>query len=129
MRNARPSDGVPFMKMHGAGNDFVIIDSRGRGAVATAALAAALGDRHCGVGFDQLAEIRDAEAADYALEFWNADGSRAGACGNASRCVADHMMHVLGRDAVTFTTNRGTLTALRRPDRLVTVNMGAPILD
>ncbi len=129
MRNARPSDGVPFMKMHGAGNDFVIIDSRGRGAVATAALAAALGDRHRGVGFDQLAEIRDAEAADYALEFWNADGSRAGACGNASRCVADHMMHVLGRDAVTFTTNRGTLTALRRPDRLVTVNMGAPILD
>jgi diaminopimelate epimerase len=129
MRNARPSDGLPFMKMHGAGNDFVIVDSRGRGAVTTAALVAALGDRHRGVGFDQLAEIREAADADYALDFWNADGSRAGACGNASRCVADHMMDVLGQDAVTFTTERGTLAAMRRPDGLVSVNMGAPILD
>lgn len=116
------------MKMHGAGNDFVIIDSRGREAVTSAALAAALGDRHRGAGFDQLAEIRDAGGADYALDFWNADGSRAGACGNASRCVADHMMDVLGRDAVTFTTERGALAARRRPDGLVSVNMGAPIL-
>ena len=91
------------MKMHGAGNDFVIIDSRGREPVTNSALAAALGDRHRGVGFDQLAEIRDCQGADYSLDFWNSDGSRAGACGNASRCVADHMMSVLGRDSVTFT--------------------------
>jgi hypothetical protein len=51
--------GLPFMKMHGAGNDFVVIDSRGRGAVMTAGLARALGDRNRGVGFDQLAEITD----------------------------------------------------------------------
>jgi hypothetical protein len=50
--------GLRFDKMHGAGNDFVVIDSRQRGAVVTAALARALGDRHRGVGFDQLAEIR-----------------------------------------------------------------------
>ncbi len=129
MKDARPSAGLPFMKMHGAGNDFVIIDSRGRSPVTTSALAAALGDRHRGVGFDQLAEIRDAEGADYALDFWNSDGSRAGACGNASRCVADHVMAGLGRDRVTFTTERGTLTALRRADGLVSVNMGAPLLD
>jgi diaminopimelate epimerase len=84
--------------MHGAGNDFVIIDSRGRGAVMTPALARALGDRNRGVGFDQLAEIRDATDADFALDFWNSDGSRAGACGNATRCVADHVMRDLGRD-------------------------------
>ncbi len=129
MKDARPQSGLPFMKMHGAGNDFVIVDSRGRDGVTTAALAAALGDRHRGVGFDQLAEIRDAADADYALDFWNADGSRAGACGNASRCVADHVMAGLGRDRVTFTTERGTLAAVRRPDGLVSVNMGDPILD
>ena len=129
MRDARPDSGLPFMKMHGAGNDFVIIDSRGRRPVTTAALAAALGDRHRGVGFDQLAEIRDGEGADFTLDFWNSDGSRAGACGNASRCVADHVMAGLGRDSVTFTTERGTLVAVRRSDGLVSVNMGAPILD
>ncbi|MFZ0098744.1 MAG: diaminopimelate epimerase, partial [Gemmobacter sp.] len=78
--------GLPFMKMHGAGNDFVVIDSRGRGPVVTPALARAVGDRNRGVGFDQLAEIHDAEGADFALDFWNSDGSRAGACGNATRC-------------------------------------------
>lgn len=129
MKDARFPGGLPFMKMHGAGNDFVIIDSRGREGVTTAALAAALGDRHRGVGFDQLAEIRDAGGADYALDFWNADGSRAGACGNASRCVADYMMGVLGRGTVRFTTERGTLAAVRRPDGLVSVNMGDPILE
>lgn len=129
MKDIRPSEGLPFMKMHGAGNDFVVIDSRGRAAVTTAALAAAIGDRHRGVGFDQLAEIRDGEGADYTLEFWNSDGSRAGACGNASRCVADYMMGVLGRDSVTFTTERGLLAALRRPDGLISVNMGDPVLD
>lgn len=129
MKDARPSDGLPFIKMHGAGNDFVIIDSRGRGAVATPALAAALGDRHRGVGFDQLAEIRDATGADYALDFWNSDGSRAGACGNASRCVADLVMAGTGRGAVSFVTERGTLAAVRRADGLISVNMGDPILD
>jgi diaminopimelate epimerase len=129
MKDARSQNGLPFMKMHGAGNDFVIIDSRGCGAVTTSALAAALGDRHRGVGFDQLAEIRGAQGADYALEFWNSDGSRAGACGNASRCVADHVMAGLGRDRVTFVTERGTLAAVRRVDGLVSVNMGDPVLD
>lgn len=121
--------GLPFMKMHGAGNDFVVIDSRGRGAVVTAALARAVGDRNRGVGFDQLAEIRDAEGADFTLDFWNSDGSRAGACGNATRCVSDYMMRQLGRDAVTLVTLRGGLSAVRRADGLVSVNMGQPQRD
>ena len=123
-------DGLPFMKMHGAGNDFVVIDSRGRGgAVVTAALAHALGDRNRGVGFDQLAEIRETEGADFALDFWNADGSRAGACGNATRCVSDYMMRQLGKDTVTLITARGQLTARRGADGAVSVNMGQPQLD
>jgi diaminopimelate epimerase len=125
--------GLPFMKMHGLGNDFVVIDSRGRGALAagvtTPALALALGDRNRGVGFDQLAEIRDSDAADFALDFWNSDGSRAEACGNATRCVSDYMMRQLGRDAVTLVTVRGGLSARRQADGLVSVNMGHPQLD
>jgi len=121
--------GLPFMKMHGAGNDFVVIDSRGRGAVTTPALARAVGDRNRGVGFDQLAEIRDSDVADFALDFWNSDGSRAGACGNASRCVSDYMMQQTGRDAVSFVTQRGRLHALRLADGRVSVNMGAPQRD
>ena len=71
------ASGLPFMKMHGAGNDFVVIDRRLGGPLVTAALARALGDRHRGVGFDQLAVVEvDAEAA-AKLTFYNADGSTA----------------------------------------------------
>lgn len=121
--------GLGFMKMHGAGNDFVVIDSRGRDAVVTAGLARALGDRNRGVGFDQLAEIRSTEGADFALDFWNSDGSQAEACGNATRCVCDFVMRETGRDAVDLVTVRGRLSAIRRPDGLVSVNMGPPQLD
>lgn len=126
--NAQPlPDGLPFRKMHGAGNDFVVIDSRGRaGAVVTPALARALGDRNRGVGFDQLAEIRDSDQADFALDFWNNDGTRAGACGNATRCVSDLVMRGLGRDAVSLVTARGGLSAVRLGDGRVSVNMGHP---
>ena len=129
MTTPRAISGLPFMKMHGLGNDFVVIDSRGRGALTTAALARALGDRNRGVGFDQLAEIRDAADADIALDFWNSDGSRAGACGNATRCVADHVMQANGQDSVSIKTARGILCARRRADGQVSVNMGQPQLD
>jgi diaminopimelate epimerase len=122
--------GLRFMKWHGAGNDFVVIDSRGRAEpVTTPALAQALGDRHRGVGFDQLAEIRPSTVADFQLDFWNSDGSRAEACGNATRCVSEFVMRDLGRDAVRLVTLRGELLALRRADGLVSVNMGRPQLD
>ena len=129
MENAQNPSNVGFMKMHGAGNDFVIIDSRGRAAVVTAAMARALGDRNRGVGFDQLAEIRDSDVADFALDFWNSDGSRAGACGNATRCVCDFIMQELGRDAVSLVTERGALRAVRLADGRVSVNMGHPQRD
>ncbi len=117
-----------FMKWHGAGNDFVIVDSRSHGPRMNARLAAALGDRHKGVGFDQLAEIRDSDAADIALDFWNADGSRAGACGNATRCVARYMMDLTGQSSLTIRTRRGLLQATDE-NGAVWVNMGAPQLD
>lgn len=121
--------GLPFMKMHGAGNDFLVIDRRGRGAAVTPALARALGDRNRGVGFDQLAEITEAADADFGLIFWNADGTQAGACGNATRCVSDLFMREVELDRVTLTTARGQLAAMRAPDGRVWVNMGQPQLD
>ncbi|MFN4056943.1 MAG: diaminopimelate epimerase [Roseinatronobacter sp.] len=115
--------------MHGAGNDFVIIDSTARpGGVMTTALAAAIGDRHRGVGFDQLAEIRASDAADIDLDFWNADGSRAGACGNATRCVAQVVMAARGLDRLAIRTARGVLLAENRAGA-IWVNMGAPLLE
>jgi diaminopimelate epimerase len=129
MKDLRKHSDLPFMKMHGAGNDFVIIDSRGGSAVTTRSLACALGDRHCGVGFDQLAEILDSDEADFALEFWNADGSRAQACGNATRCVAEYVMRDVGKTDLTIRTARGTLRACRNDDGAIRVNMGHPQLE
>jgi diaminopimelate epimerase len=119
---------LEFMKWHGAGNDFVMIDSRNRSAVVTQALAKALGDRNRGVGFDQLAEIRSSDVADIDLDFWNSDGSRAGACGNATRCVARYMMDQTGQDSLSIRTARGILQA-RMKEGQVSVNMGHPQLD
>ena len=123
------SAGLRFCKMHGLGNDFVVIDARQGADPVTPALARAVGDRHRGVGFDQLAVILPTEGADFRLEFWNSDGSKAGACGNATRCVADLMMRDLGKTEVTLVTARGPLVALRRADGLVSVNMGPPLLE
>ncbi len=125
----RTQTGLAFVKMHGAGNDFVVIDSRGSAPRVTAALARALADRHRGVGFDQLAEIRDGAGTDITLDFWNGDGTTAGACGNATRCVADMLMTESGRAAVTIRTTRGVLTAERLSDGRTNVNMGPPVLD
>ena len=79
-----------FTKMHGAGNDFVVIDLRQGQPAPEPALAAALADRHTGVGCDQLLTIEPAHQAGAVASYriWNADGSLAGQCGNGARCVA-----------------------------------------
>ena len=119
---------IPFMKMHGLGNDFVIVDSRNHGPKISAKIAQGLGDRHRGVGFDQLAVIHDSPDADVALTFFNADGSTAGACGNATRCIAQYEMDRLQVTSLSLITERGNLTALRCGD-LASVNMGHPLLN
>ena len=82
--------GLRFTKMHGAGNDFVVIDLRGGRQAPSADLARAIGDRHTGVGFDQLLSIEDSDRADRLARYriWNSDGSLAQQCGNGARCVA-----------------------------------------
>lgn len=119
---------LAFEKMHGLGNDFVVIDARGRADPMTAALARAIGDRHRGVGFDQLAVIHDDAEADARLVFWNADGSTAGACGNATRCIASRMMKESGAARLTLRTERGLLPCEGLADGRVRVDMGPPLL-
>jgi diaminopimelate epimerase len=120
--------GLPFMKMHGLGNDFVVVDDRGIAPRVTADIAIAIADRHRGVGFDQLAVLSDKPGSDVHLTFWNSDGSLAATCGNATRCIARHLMDQTGRDRLTITTARGTLFAEDR-DGLTSVNMGLPQLE
>lgn len=118
-----------FRKMHGLGNDFVILDSRDQDLALTPARVRAIGDRHFGVGFDQLVVLKtpNTDNVDLDIDFWNADGSMAGACGNASRCIGKIIMDETGRDTAQFRTERGVLTAKRMGDD-ISVNMGQPQL-
>ncbi len=122
------SAGPAFLKMHGLGNDFVVIDARGRDNPMTPALARAIGDRHFGIGFDQLALIREADGATAAVDYWNADGSLSDACGNATRCVARLLMEETGETEITIRTGRGDLTCRNAGEGLIRVNMGPPQL-
>ena len=77
----------PFHKMHGLGNDFVIVDARETPFDVSPALARAVADRKTGVGCDQLIVLEPSESADLRMRIWNSDGSEVESCGNATRCV------------------------------------------
>lgn len=127
MSDAR-NTGLPFMKMHGLGNDFVVLDARARDIALSPALIARIADRHRGIGFDQLAVIKAGEA-DAHLIFFNADGTLSAACGNATRCIARHLMDETGKASLTLTTARGRLQAVDAGRGLTSVNMGAAQLE
>lgn len=119
---------LPFEKMHGLGNDFVVMDARGRDLGLTESLIRAIADRHLGVGFDQLAVISKG-AHDAHLTFYNSDGSTSAACGNATRCIARKIMDETGLTSLRLTTDRGTLLARDAGNGLTSVNMGQPQLN
>ena len=119
---------INFEKMHGLGNDFVVIDARDRESGLSESLIKAIADRHFGVGFDQLAVIEAADDADAHLVFYNADGSTSAACGNATRCISRKLLDETGAESLTLTTARGTLYARESGNGLVSVNMGHPQL-
>lgn len=120
---------APFMKMHGLGNDFVVFDERSNGPLVTLPLVIAMADRHSGVGYDQLVAIRNHPEADMELIFWNADGSIAGACGNATRCIAGWEMARTHQAEIAIRTERGLLTATDAGNGNIEVNMGQPLLN
>jgi len=120
--------GRPFLKMHGLGNDFVVLDARGGTGLSTAAVRA-VGDRRRGVGFDQLLTIEPSARADAFMRIHNPDGSESGACGNGTRCVAALLMRESGKDRVVIETAAGLLPAHRTGNGEITVDMGEPGLD
>jgi diaminopimelate epimerase len=121
---------VSFLKMHGCGNDFVVFDERKGALGLTPALAAAIANRRTGVGCDQFIVIEPAgDGADAFMRIRNPDGSEAGACGNATRCVAWLLAAETGRDHQVIRTISGDLVSEVLPDGRVRVDMGPVRLD
>ncbi|MEM6466886.1 MAG: diaminopimelate epimerase [Pseudomonadota bacterium] len=117
---------LPFLKMHGLGNDFVVLDARGTELSLSPERVRALGDRNRGVGFDQLAVITDDPDARAAVAYWNTDGTLSNACGNATRCVARLLMDEGQARPLTLRTGRGLLACEPADHGMIRVNMGPP---
>jgi len=119
-------DPIPFRKMHGLGNDFVIVDARSQPLVLTDAQARRIAGRREGVGCDQIITIEPARMPDTAafMGIRNADGGVVEACGNATRCVARLLMDESGDDSITLDTLAGPVVAERAADGAMRVNMG-----
>ena len=123
---------LPFTKMHGLGNDFVVIDTRAgkpaAGVAVSAAQAAAIADRRTGVGCDQFILIEDAPDADVDafMRIRNADGGEVDACGNATRCIGAVLLAESGKETVLIRTAADLLTVTGAGYGLVTVDMGEP---
>ena len=120
---------VPFEKMHGCGNDFVVLDGRRAPIPLTPAVLRRIGDRHRGVGFDQLLLIERDDDDDAKLRFFNTDGSESGACGNGTRCVARFLFDEGAAPRLRLVVGERRLAAELLPDGRIAVVMGEPVLD
>ena len=112
---------IPFIKMHGLGNDFIMLDARtNQLPPISSAVAAALADRHTGIGCDQLILLEPSDSADFSMRIFNADGGEVEACGNASRAVA--LLH--GAKAAVETS--GGIIMVEPVGRSARIDMGMP---
>ncbi|MGD9980887.1 MAG: diaminopimelate epimerase [Hyphomonadaceae bacterium] len=118
-----------YFKMNGCGNDFVIIDARSRGSLPLSQTQAkAIADRQTGLGCDQVIAVERSIRGDAYMRIWNANGGEVDACGNATRCVAWLLMEEGGAVSRRIETPAGMLYAERRGEKLITVDMGSPLL-
>lgn len=124
-----PAGPLPFVKMHGLGNDFVVLDARAHPVPLDNAAIRLLGDRRRGIGFDQMITIERSDKADAFMRIHNSDGGEVESCGNAARCIAALLMRETGRAAVSIDTVGGWLQASSGSSDRVTVDMGEPRLD
>ena len=124
---------IQFTKMQGAGNDFVVLDETAGRLGLTPAHYRFLGDRHFGVGADQILCVRPSSDADIDFEYviHNADGAEVEQCGNGARCFARfvHDRGLTTKDTIRVKTQKGIITPRLTPDGRVTVDMGAPRFD
>ncbi len=124
---------LEFTKMHGLGNDFMVIDAIHQAVRLTPTQVRTLADRHFGVGFDQLLLVEPATGAgiDFRYRIYNADGGEVAQCGNGARCFMQfvHERGLTDQTRVRVETLHGILELLRQPDGQITVNMGIPEFD
>lgn len=121
---------LPYLKMNGLGNDFVVLDARARAIALDTARVRAIADRKTGIGCDQLIVMEPDSLAgvDLFMRIYNAEGGEVDACGNATRCIAGLVASEQGTRTVTLRTNAGILAATI-DGALVTVDMGEPRLE
>jgi diaminopimelate epimerase len=121
--------GLPFLKMHGLGNDFVVLDARQRPLGIGAEAARRIADRRTGVGCDQLLILEPAlNGAAARLTIRNADGGEVSACGNGARCIASLLLKETGAPALSIETAAGPIRAAARAGGRVEVDMGPALL-
>lgn len=124
---------IRFTKMHGAGNDFVVLDETRGSLGLSAAHYRALGDRHFGVGADQILSVRPSPAPgiDFAYAIHNADGAEVEQCGNGARCFARYVRDkgLSAKSVLRVQTQKALMELRISADGLVTVDMGAPGFD
>jgi len=129
MTTGVPLKGLPFRKMHGLGNDFVVLDTRQADLMLTPKAARAIADRHTGVGCDQIMIIeRPRNGGDAYIAIRNSDGGIVEACGNGFRCVARLLLDESGKDTLRLETVAGPVKAARN-GALIAVDMGPARTD
>ena len=126
---------IPFVKMHGLGNDYIYIDDRAEDMSDPSEVARVVSNRHRGIGGDGIILIRHSQDADIQMRMFNADGSEAEMCGNGIRCLAKYVVdrHLVDADSFVIETKAGNLavTCEKGQDQTVknvTVSMGEPVL-
>ena len=117
---------VAFTKMHGAGNDFVVIDGRDQTISLDAAKCRELGNRHTGIGFDQLLLIENDIDADVLVRIFNADGTEVGQCGNGLRCVAAWLSRREGHERLRLNGRAGITEAVIETPNHVGISLPVP---
>lgn len=113
-----------FIKMQALGNDFVVLDARNGPLALTPDIIRNMANRRFGIGCDQLIVIEPSSKADAFMRIYNSDASESGACGNATRCIADIVLKDSGKDKITLETISGLLECVRANDKNITVDMG-----
>ena len=116
----------PFIKMHGLGNDFVVIDSTKNQYTINKSSIQLISDRRFGVGCDQVIEMKPSAKEDIYMKIYNSDGTEAEACGNAARCVAGLLFASNQKKEVSIETLAGVLKAESEENGLIKVDMGKP---
>lgn len=119
-----------FTKMHGLGNDFIVVDATEQDLTFTPDTIRELADRHTGIGFDQMLQLQSSQDKqyDYVYRIFNADGQEVEQCGNGARCVAHYIFEekLPEKSAITLSTLAGKIELKKENDGQITVNMGTP---